>query len=226
MLSNEAAAVVMEALSELRLDPDQSFTAYDVTKTARSLTDENIRHSEVRDLIHALYENDFLEDYYRNTHTFWVDGRQETAQLFTPLNADPTAYDPKSIQIKKRPRVITSVQGFISALDADSVGAIGVTGFIAADPDPVGLIGSTGITALPCDTIDKGDTDPSIPVPPFTPISKPIPAAPRAAQPIRPAGPDTFIPSSSPIIDPMRIVQQIKDRISRLPIPRLWKDNK
>lgn len=223
MLTDSGALAVMQALSEIRLDTVQSFTAYDVTKAARSLTDENIRHSDVRDLVHALYENDFLEDYFRAAHTFWIDGRQETAQLFTPLGTDPNDYDPGNIQLEKQSAVSQAIQNVTGATSLGSHGVIGVTGFQSVPNMPSfeeGTSGVTGVQSTPCQVSDEDE--------PFTPITKAIPAEPADHPPIKAPQPDPAFKvtaSGAVQVDPMALVRKIKDRISQLPIPRLWKGN-
>lgn len=234
MLTDTGVSAVMEALSEIRLDTTQSFTAYDVTKAARSLTDENIRHPDVRDLVHALYENDFLEDYFRASHTFWSDGRQETAQLFTPLGADPDDYDPHSIQLKKRSAVAQAVKNVTGVISTDNPNAIfGSTGIMSigpsiADDIAEGTIGVTGMQAAPAPCMSEEDV-----VDPFTPTTKndtsvipsPIQAAkPASHQPPEPK-PFTVTATGGIQVDPMALIRKIKDRISQLPIPRLFKDD-
>lgn len=97
-LSNSAVTVVLQALKSITSHPDQCFTAYDVTKLARSLTTERIHHDEVRDLIHAFYDQGLMKQYQRLPHNFWQNGRQVQAQIFCPPNGDILAYDPDEVQ--------------------------------------------------------------------------------------------------------------------------------
>lgn len=100
-LSNTAVAVVLQALKGITANPDQCFTAYDVTKAARSLCDENIRHEDVRELLHTFFEQGMLKQYTRQPHNFWHNGRQIDAQLFCPPTGDPFAYDPDEVVMTK-----------------------------------------------------------------------------------------------------------------------------
>jgi len=102
-LSNEHAALVIRAFKGTTQNPNQCFTCYDITKAARSLTDDNIRHFEVRELVHALYDQGLLQPYNRVDHTFWdPDGTEYvTAKLFVPPGADCFAYDPTEIKLEK-----------------------------------------------------------------------------------------------------------------------------
>ena len=102
-LSNDAVVLVLKALKGITGNPNQCFTAYDVTKATRSLTDDNVRHLDVREVIHTFYDQGFLNLYTRQAHTFWSDAEQDyqTAQLFVPPNGDPSLYDPDEVQMVK-----------------------------------------------------------------------------------------------------------------------------
>lgn len=102
-LTNDHAALVIRAFKGISANPDQCFTCYDVTKATRSITDDNIAHHEVREFIHALYDQGLLNNYNRIDHTFWdVNTNQNvTAQLFVPPTGDPYAYDPNEVQMVK-----------------------------------------------------------------------------------------------------------------------------
>lgn len=205
MLTNETAAVVMEALSDITLNPDQSFTAYDITKAARSLTDENVRHSDVRELIHALYDHSFLTHYDRFPHTFWTNGRQETAQLFCPVTGDPNDYDPEDIQLIKQNAAQAAIKGALgnnpliqgATVMVSTKNGFGVTGCMGL---PIGLTDPSALDEEEEQVIDASS---------FTPITKAKPYV----------SPN---PSSNPIkIDPLKVVKKIKDRLSKL--PRFWR---
>lgn len=196
MLNAETTDAVMEALSDIMENPDQSFTAYDVTKAARSRTAANVRHADVRQLMHALYDNDFLTDYDRIDHTFWSDGRQEHAQLFCPvIGGDPNAYDPSAIQINKQSAVTKALQG------------------ITDSSDPLkGVMGATGVVTMgPRDHVSKPKPDaPNADVAgtmgvAFKPQNKP--AEPAFTKPV------TNQPAAK---DPQNIVQKVKKRLSDL----------
>lgn len=140
MLDNVTTDAVMAAIFDVTSDPTQCFTAYDVTKAARSRTSANVRHSDVRVLVHQLYDNDFLTDYDRLDHSFWSDGRQERAQLFCPVvGGDPSTYDPDAIQVNKQTAADQALQGIKDTADPFR-GMIGATGVVAytppSKPDP------------------------------------------------------------------------------------------
>lgn len=100
MLSNDATNFVLQALKGLMAVPGQCFTAYDVTKLARSLTKDRkvavISHDDVREVIHSLYDQGFLAGYQRIAHSFTNPNGQGivTAQLFVPPNGSAWNYDP------------------------------------------------------------------------------------------------------------------------------------
>lgn len=102
-LTNEHAALVIRAFKGISTNPDQCFTCFDITKATRSLTDDNIRHNEVRELVHALFDQGLLNVYNRIDHTFWDDsqGQNITAKLFVPPAGDPYAYDPSEVKMVK-----------------------------------------------------------------------------------------------------------------------------
>jgi hypothetical protein len=102
-LSNDAVVLVLKALKGITGNPDQCFTAYDVTKATRSLTEDNIRHHDVREVIHTFYDQGFLNLYDRQSHSFWSDTDQDyrAAQLFVPPNGDPNSYNPDEVQMVK-----------------------------------------------------------------------------------------------------------------------------
>jgi len=102
-LSNDQVVLVLKALKGITGNPDQCFTAYDITKATRSLTDDNIRHSDVREIIHTFYDQGFLNLYARQGHSFWSDADQDyrSAQLFVPPNGNPSSYDPDEVQMVK-----------------------------------------------------------------------------------------------------------------------------
>ena len=102
-LSNDAVVLVLKALKGITGNPDQCFTAYDVTKATRSLTEDNIRHHDVREVIHTFYDQGFLNLYDRQSHSFWSDEDQDyrAAQLFVPPQGNPSSYDPDEVQMVK-----------------------------------------------------------------------------------------------------------------------------
>jgi hypothetical protein len=102
-LSNDAVVLVLKGLKGITGNPDQCFTAYDVTKATRSLTEDNIRHHDVREVIHTFYDQGFLNLYDRQSHSFWSDADQDyrAAQLFVPPNGNPGSYDPDEVQMVK-----------------------------------------------------------------------------------------------------------------------------
>jgi hypothetical protein len=102
-LSNDSVALLLKALKGITDNPNQCFTVYDVTKATRSLTEDNIRHVDVRDVMHTFYDQGFLNTYTRQPYTFWSDNDQDyrTAQLFVPPSGDPDAYDPNEVRMVK-----------------------------------------------------------------------------------------------------------------------------
>lgn len=103
-LTNDATNFVLQAIKGLMASPNQCFTAYDVTKAARSLTDERIDHNDVREVIHALYEQGFLAGYNRVTHMLpsRTGGRHDVpAQLFVPPGGSAFMYDPDQVVMTK-----------------------------------------------------------------------------------------------------------------------------
>jgi len=101
--TNDATNFILTALKGVMATPNQCFTAYDITKIARSLTKERINHEDVRQIIHNLYEQGFMGGYNRVTHTFQVANSGQTsdgtttAQLFVPSGSDQYSYDPNSV---------------------------------------------------------------------------------------------------------------------------------
>jgi len=102
-LSNDATNFVLRALQSLMATQGQCFTAFDVTKAARSLTDERIDHNDVRQVLHNLYDQGFLAGYTRMNHNIvTVPGGSNTwAQLFVPAGATPHTYDPSQVVMSK-----------------------------------------------------------------------------------------------------------------------------
>lgn len=102
-LSNDQVVLLLRALKGITGNPDQCFTAYDITKATRSLTEDNIRHGDVREVVHTFYDQGFLNLYTRQHHDFWSDADQDcrAAQLFVPPNGDPSSYDPHKVQMVK-----------------------------------------------------------------------------------------------------------------------------
>ena len=102
-LSNDQVVLLLKALKGITGNPDQCFTAYDVTKATRSLTEDNIRHGDVREVVHTFYDQGFLNLYIRQHHDFWSNEDQDyrAAQLFVPPNGDPSSYDPNKVQMVK-----------------------------------------------------------------------------------------------------------------------------
>lgn len=96
-LNDNGVVNVLQALKGITSDPDQCFSVYDVTKATRNLTDENIRHNDVRELMHKFYDEGFLNKYTRTPRVFWRDGQQVNAQLFVPAGGDPDNYDPDEV---------------------------------------------------------------------------------------------------------------------------------
>ena len=55
-MTPDATQIVLDILEEFQ-DSNVVFTAYDITVEARERTDENIRHQEVRDIVHGEWDN-------------------------------------------------------------------------------------------------------------------------------------------------------------------------
>ena len=86
----------MQALKSLTADPTQCFTFYDITRTARSFTDEEISHSQVQELVTAFLEEGFMHNYDLTPHKFTVDGKTVSAQVFHTSCGDITNYQPNA----------------------------------------------------------------------------------------------------------------------------------
>lgn len=66
MATATASQLILDVLAAFQLQ-DRVFTAYDVTQAVRAKTSENIRHSEVQDIVHGEWMNgDFDDNYERN----------------------------------------------------------------------------------------------------------------------------------------------------------------
>jgi anionic cell wall polymer biosynthesis LytR-Cps2A-Psr (LCP) family protein len=100
-LSNETVVLLLQALKSITQDPNQCFTAFDVTKALRSLTAENVRHRDVRNIIHTFHKQDFLKSYTRVSHTFDQNGDDITAELYVPPNGNQYDYDPNQVLLIK-----------------------------------------------------------------------------------------------------------------------------
>jgi len=102
-LTNEHAALLIRAFKGISSNPDQCFSAFDVTKATRSLTDDNVKHHQVREFVHALFDQGLLDPYDRIDHTFWDTNTNQnlTVKLFVPPGGDPYAYDPDQVKMVK-----------------------------------------------------------------------------------------------------------------------------
>lgn len=96
-LSNDATTTVLNAIKGLMATSGQCFTAYDVTKVARTLTRERVHHDDVRQVIHNLYDQGFMAGFTRTNHSFATPQGLTTAQLFVPAGSNSFAYDPKNV---------------------------------------------------------------------------------------------------------------------------------
>lgn len=142
-LNNETAALLVQSLKDITENANQCFTAYDITKSLRSLTDERIKHYDVRALVHAFYDHGFLDRYNRIDHIFYHNGSTNRVQLFVPLNGDPSTYDPDKIQIIKETEKSTEEQDASDPVPFDL--SIGSTSSCIADAQSNWSIGVTGI---------------------------------------------------------------------------------
>jgi hypothetical protein len=75
-------------------DDNKIFTAFDVTKLLRNDGDK-VRHSEVRDVVHNLFNDNAFPTYYTKTSTCIAPGIY--AVVFYPDYEDINQYDPNGI---------------------------------------------------------------------------------------------------------------------------------
>lgn len=93
-LETSAVIAVMQALKKLTADPIRCFTFYDITRTARNFTDEEVGHSQVKELVTAFLEEGFMANYSLSPHSFTQDGKSRQAQLFHTSVGSPQDYQP------------------------------------------------------------------------------------------------------------------------------------
>lgn len=98
MISTNAVEIALTKL----VDTEQMFTHYDVTKFARSFTNDNVRHNDVRSYVVGVFEdpdNAPLDISGYDIDVVNVNGNQ--AVLYRPCYADPLSYDPNDIVTDK-----------------------------------------------------------------------------------------------------------------------------
>lgn len=104
-----APTAIDKALAAL-IDQELMFTHYDVTKYARSFTDDNVRLSDVRATVGAAFEDDASNPFSDfDTSEYVIDvvnidkgnGSSAQAVLYRPQWENSFAYDPEAIQTDK-----------------------------------------------------------------------------------------------------------------------------
>jgi hypothetical protein len=90
----------------LFLDNEKAFTALDITKEVNKK--QYVRHSEVRDVVHAVMHN-FLTDPNNNVDYVCssisvnlVDGRASTAKLYHPTGFNPDTYTERNQTLESK----------------------------------------------------------------------------------------------------------------------------
>lgn len=103
-----AQQAIEHALNEL-ISQNRLFTNYDVTKYARSFTDENVKHSDV--IAHVSVEMDDNTDYYITTTVVDKNQTRTTAVLYCPSSKYSYQYNPDAIQTDKSLKKATCCAG-------------------------------------------------------------------------------------------------------------------
>jgi len=84
----------MHALKSLTRDPARCFTFYDITRIARTLTDEEISHKQVSALVSDFLREGFMPNYSISMHKLDLSGKQITCQLIHTPFGDVQNYQP------------------------------------------------------------------------------------------------------------------------------------
>lgn len=93
-----AQQAIAHALADL-VNTNQQFTNYDVTKHARSFTDDNVRHADV--ISYVAVEMDEEDDYYVDTVAVPKGSGSVSAVLYSPDGMYSYEYSPNDIQTDK-----------------------------------------------------------------------------------------------------------------------------
>ena len=81
MCSIEVADVIVSVL-ETKVQDDDVFTAYDVTKAARGLTTSNVRSSDVNKIVHNEYRTGQISNYQRELCSLELDNSPQAFVYF------------------------------------------------------------------------------------------------------------------------------------------------
>jgi len=134
-LDNDTVVILLQALKSITAKSTQCFTAYDVTKALRSLAKTTIAHKDVRQVIHKFYDEDFLNQYSRESHVFQYMGDTIRSELFVPAGGDPNDYNPDDVVMLK--------VSDNDKVDSEEDEEPSMNGLHLSDPSQ--MIGSTGI---------------------------------------------------------------------------------
>lgn len=97
-LSNNTTNFLLQTLKSLMTAKSQCFTADDVTKSVRSLTEDYVDHNDVKDIVHTLFDQGFLDGFTCIKHNITTtDAPGTCVQLFVPPGGDPYTYDPQRV---------------------------------------------------------------------------------------------------------------------------------
>jgi len=157
MNATQALAHALEDLVKTR----KQFTNYDVTKHARSFTDDNVRHQDA--ISHVSVEMDSNTDYYVDTVSVSSKRDQSlsvSAVLYSPHSRYASEYSSNDIQTDKSLKGKSSCCGgnpcfsdaVKSALDAASVASATVkkfqSGYTKTLPSSVGVFAGRAISTI------------------------------------------------------------------------------
>ena len=93
-----AQQAIEHALEKL-ISQKKQFTHYDVTKYARSFTNDNVKHNDV--IAHVAVEMDEKEGYYIDTVGVYKDGSRIFAVIYSPDDMYIYQYNSNDIQTDK-----------------------------------------------------------------------------------------------------------------------------
>lgn len=99
-----SSQAIKHALSDL-VNKNKMFTNYDVTKHARSFTDDNVRHQDVIAYVsvemHSGNDNDISDYYVDVTNVYNDNGDSDRAIVYCPKNMNVYSYDQNAIKTNK-----------------------------------------------------------------------------------------------------------------------------
>lgn len=147
-LNNDTTNFVLQALKSLMTAQGQCFTAHDVAKSVRSLTEEYVDQNDIKEVVHNLFDQGFLDGFTRINHNIiTTDAPGTWVQLFVPPGGDPYTYDLS--QVAARASVTTALldreetkEDSAIPVDKDALHKyfppqmIGYTGLMATDSAP------------------------------------------------------------------------------------------